>query len=53
MRDGRAEAYLKQYVEVARGEPARWHGDANASLSQQRIRDCSRTVVNKTRAKQE
>ena len=49
-RDGRAEAgdpeaYLKQYVEGASGEPARLHaGRLHAGLSQQRIRDCSRNA---------
>jgi len=39
------EAYLKQYVEATRGEPARWHAvNPHASLSQRRIRDCSRSV---------
>ena len=52
MRDGRvepqeAETYLKQYVETARGEPARlaarkpWPG-----LSERRIRSCSRIFMN-------
>jgi len=49
-RDGRAEpreaeAYLKQYVDAARGEPARRHTvQPYAGLSQRRIRDCSRSV---------
>ena len=39
------EAYLKQYVEVARGEPACWHAvKPHASLSQRRGHDCSRTA---------
>jgi hypothetical protein len=49
-RDGRVEpreieAYLKQYVEVARGEPARWHAaQPHASLSRRGIGGCSRSV---------
>ncbi len=59
-RDGRAEpreaeayrgpvARLRatggQYVEAARGEPAHWHAfKSHASLSQQRIGDCSRSA---------
>ena len=49
-RDGRVEpreteAYLKQYVEAARGEPARQHaGQPHAGLSQRRILDCSRSA---------
>ncbi len=40
-----AEAYLTQYGEAARGEPARRHAtEAHAGLSQRRIRDCSRSV---------
>ena len=50
MRDGRAEprgaeAYLKQYVEGARGEPARLDaGTLHPSWSQRRIGGCSRSV---------
>jgi hypothetical protein len=49
-RDGRveprgAEAYLKQYDEGLRGEPARWHAmKPHASLSQRLMHDCSRSV---------
>jgi hypothetical protein len=39
------EAYLKQYVEGASGEPARQHaGKPRAGLSQQRIRDRGRSA---------
>ena len=46
MRDGHAEplaaeAYLKQYVEAVRGEPARRHAlEAHVGLSQRRTRCC-------------
>ena len=40
-----AEAYLKQYVEAARGEPVRRHvGQSRAGLSQRRMRDWSRSI---------
>ncbi len=39
-----AEAYLQQYVEAMRGEPARrYAAQPHAGLSQRRIRDCSRS----------
>ena len=50
MRDGHAErrgtkAYLKQYVEVARSEPARLAAaKPRPGLSQRRIGGCSRNV---------
>ncbi len=40
-----AEAYLKQYVEAVRGEPARQHTpEAHAGLSQRRVGGCSRSA---------
>ncbi|CAI4030179.1 hypothetical protein DNFV4_00604 [Nitrospira tepida] len=40
-----AEAYLKQYVEAASGEPARQHAaKPHAGLSHRRIGGCSRSV---------
>ena len=48
MRDGcveprEAETYLKQYVEAARGEPARLAvHKSRPGLSERRIRGCSR-----------
>ena len=50
MRDERvepreADAYLKQYVEVARGEPARLAAESpQPSLSQRRMLSCSRSL---------
>ncbi len=48
-RDGRVEprrreAYSLQYVDRLRGEPARLPRTPHAGLSQQRVRDCSRSV---------
>jgi hypothetical protein len=50
LRDGRVEprwreAYLKQYVDRPNGEPAHLRAETpHAGLSQQRIRNCSRSV---------
>jgi hypothetical protein len=50
MRDGRvepraSEAYPEEYVEAARGEPARLHAvQPHTDSSQRRIRDCSRSA---------
>ena len=50
-RDGRvepreAEAYLKEYVEVGRGEPARQYvGYEHTGLSKRRVRSCSRALI--------
>lgn len=45
-----AEAYLNQYVEAGRGEPARWHAvEPHAGLSQRRIRVAVEAVMNNVR----
>ena len=52
MRDGRAErqeveTYLNQYVETARGEPARVAVfKPRPGLSQRRMRSCSKSFMN-------